>query len=75
MTDLTTLKTRRAEADTARHALALGESVVSVTDLQGQTVTYVAAEMNTLRRYIAELDDMIAAAEGTQRRGPIRFVL
>lgn len=71
--DLTTLKLRLAEAEAAFHKLQLGQQRVSVTFGPSKSVSYTAANISELRRYIADLKDQIAACEGRLRRGIVRF--
>lgn len=63
------------EAEMALHRLLTGSKEQSVSFGAGKSVAYTATNISELRRYINELKDEIAAAEGTGRpRGPIRFI-
>lgn len=68
-------KLHLAEAEMALHKLLTGTKEESVSFGAGKSVKYTATNISELRRYINELKDEIAAAEGTGRpRGPIRFI-
>lgn len=68
-------KLRLAEAEVALHALLTGSKEQTVSFGSGKSVGYTQTNIAELRRYINELKDEIAAAEGTgQKRGPIRFI-
>lgn len=68
-------KLNLAEAEMALHKLVTGTKEQTVSFGSGKSVTYTAASLAELRRYINELKDEIAVAEGTGRaRGPVRFV-
>ncbi len=71
MTDLTTLETRLTEAETALHLLATGGQRQTVDIGAGGRVTYTAANVADLRRYIADLKNRIATLKGLPRRAPI----
>lgn len=63
---LETLATWLSEAQTAYHALNTGTQTVSVGT--GDTrVTFTAAQVADLRRYISDLQAAIAALSGTSR--------
>lgn len=71
MTDLTTLRQRLADAETARHKLLTG-SMRERISRGGTDITYTRADIGKLERYIAELQSDIARAEGG---GPRRTTL
>jgi hypothetical protein len=73
MADLTTLKTRLAEAEDAEHKLVCGAHAVAV-DYDGQKVSFQAAGINQLRLYIARLKADIDKLEGVARGGSRRMV-
>ena len=63
-----------AEAEVSLHKLLTGSKEESVSFGAGKSVKYTATNIAELRRYISELKDEIAVAEGSgQKRGPIRF--
>lgn len=64
MTDITTLRAWRSEAQAALHQLVTGALVASCTRL-GRTVSYTQANVADLRSYISDLDQQIATAAGT----------
>lgn len=64
MPDLATLQSNLAEAEAALHALTIGNQRV-VVERQGTKITYTAANVSTLKSYIATLKSQIAAAGGT----------
>lgn len=64
-----------AEAEVALHKLLTGSKEQSVSFGAGKSVAYTATNISELRRYINELKDEIAVAEGRGKpRGPIRFI-
>lgn len=68
-------KLRLAEAEMALHKILTGSKEQSVSFGAGKSVAYTQANISELRRYINELKDEIAVAEGTGKpRGPIRFI-
>lgn len=67
MTDLTTLRQRLADAETARHKLLTG-SMRERISRGGTDITYTRADIGKLERYIAELQSDIARAEGSAPR-------
>lgn len=68
-------KLNLAEAEMALHKLLTGTKEESVSFGAGKSVKYTATNIAELRRYINELKDEIAAAEGTGKpRGPVRFI-
>lgn len=70
---LVVLKIRLAEAEEAQHKFALGQSVVSLRDQNGETVEYRSANADKLASYIRILEARIDALEGTARcSGPLR---
>lgn len=62
MADIETLKTRLAEAEDARHALATGGRVVDVWK-DGRRVRYAEANRGDLDTYIDGLKALIEAGE------------
>ncbi len=63
---LTTLQTWLSEAQTAYHALNTGQQVVSLS--QGTTsLSFTAAQVPQLRKYIADLQGAINALTGSTR--------
>ena len=74
MADVNQLKTFLLEAQLALHKLMTGAKEVSVEFGQNRRVTYSEINVNQLRRYISELENQIAAAEGGRVRGPIYTV-
>jgi hypothetical protein len=62
-----TAQQRLTEAEAALHALALGKSVVEITDASGDKVRYGPANMSRLREYIADLKSEVA---GVSRVSP-----
>lgn len=64
-----------AEAEIALHKLLTGSKELSVSFGAGKSVAYTQANISELRRYINELKEEIAVAEGrAQPRGAIRFI-
>lgn len=62
MADLETLQTRLAEAEAARHSLAMGERVIEVLR-DGRRMTFQASNRGDLDAYISELKASIADLE------------
>ncbi len=75
MHDLTTLRQRLAEAETALHRLMTGELEVTVSVGGYGATTYTQVSSDKLNQYITRLQHQIAVAEKRPRRGPlfIRF--
>lgn len=75
MADLATLELRLAEAELAKHKLAIGEKVVllSYSAEGSNTRQFNQASLPQLNAYIAELKSEIARAKGVSTRGPIYF--
>jgi hypothetical protein len=76
MTELETARSRLAEAEAARHRIVTGKGQQQVTTgAAGQTsmVTFQAADLGRLDRYIAELRNDIARLSGRGGRRPIYF--
>ncbi|TKW61710.1 MAG: hypothetical protein DI628_03540 [Blastochloris viridis] len=73
MSDLGTLQSRLADAETARHKLLTGTQEVTVNLHGFGSTTYTQANVKALDRYIAELRMQIARLTGGPRRGPILF--
>ncbi len=65
MTDTVTLEARLAEAETAYHALLIGQTV-QAAGLDGRSVTYTPADADKLAGYIQMLKVQLG-------RGPRRF--
>lgn len=64
-----------AEAEVSLHKLLTGSKEESVSFGAGKSVKYTATNISELRRYINELKDEIAVAEGRGKpRGPVRFI-
>jgi len=70
MTQLATLQKRLDEAETAYHALMLGDRIVSIS-IEGRGQSYTPADMGKLETYITRLKDRIARLQRGPRRGPI----
>lgn len=75
MTDVSILRTRLQQAETAYHDLMTGVAVRKFVDQNGESVEYSRANIAQLSSYIEALKQQIAALDGTaaQYRGPIRF--
>ncbi len=71
MADLTTLKTRLSEAESALHSLAIGARTAQV-DVDGHRISYTQASVDKLQGYIVRLRAEIAAAGGTEADGARR---
>lgn len=69
-----TLAERLVEAEAAYHSLALGQSVVEVRDASGDTLRYKSTDKSSLKAYINELKELIAADAGIAfvTRTPLR---
>ena len=74
MTDLATLQTRLAEAESAYHQLMLGAKEVSVTIGGYGATTFAQADSVKLEQYIAKLNSQISRLTGQPRRGIIKVV-
>lgn len=74
MTDLSTLRTRLSQAETAHHKLLTG-SLVETLQHGDQITRFTPANIDKLEAYIASLKSKIAGLEGTssQRRRPINL--
>ena len=72
-TDLSTLRKRLDEAETALHRLMLGELEVTVSVVGFGATNYNQTNRGQLERYIAKLKSDIAKHTGQARRGPIFF--
>lgn len=59
MADITTLRGWLAEAETARHSLAMGQSVAEVWR-DGRRMTFTKSSLSDLGKYIADLEGQIA---------------
>ncbi len=71
--DAATLKKYLAEAEKARHSLAMGDKITTISNIDGGSATYNQASLKQLSAYITFLEDKLAIIEGTKRRGPIEF--
>lgn len=58
----------------ARHSLLTGAAAVSVRFADGRAVTYTAANLSALDRYIAELRNTIAGTSAPRRSRTIYVV-
>lgn len=78
MADTLTACQRLQEADEAYHGLMLGQAVRSVTDENGETLTYTAANRDALLAYIRQLapfcTDYIPSAIAHCYNRPMRFL-
>jgi len=77
-TDVPTLQLRLAEAELARHKLAMGASEIDIGK-GDRTVKYNAASMPALLAYISELKSQLVqagalSAEASGRRRPINIL-
>ncbi len=74
MASLSELQARLAEAETALHNVLIGKGVAEVRDFNGESVRYNKADTTSLRAYIKELQDQIAALLGSPNTGgPMRI--
>ncbi|KZZ75087.1 gpW family protein [Aestuariirhabdus sp. Z084] len=71
MSDLSTLRQRLVEAESALHRLMIGELEVTVSVGGYGATTYAQSDINKLNAYIAKLKTEIAAKERRPRRGPL----
>ena len=71
MVDLSTLRQRLVEAESALHRLMVGELEVTVSVGGYGATTYAHADINKLDAYIAKLKREIAVKEQRPRRGPL----
>lgn len=62
---------RLLEAETALHALMTGRAVVTITDENGESVTYTRAKTSDLQVYIRDLQTLVAG--GRRRITKIHF--
>lgn len=72
--DIPQIKLRLAEAELAYHQLQTGKKVATVTFGPSKSVSYTAANMTDLLRYINDLKDKIADCEGRKGRRMIRWL-
>lgn len=71
-TDINTLRSRLAEAENAKHDLAVGRRASVVVDQNGERVEFQRSGMSELQKYINELTAEIAKANGSAPlNGPI----
>lgn len=61
------------DASAALHQLKLGRAVVSVTDQNGEKVTFQAADMASLQAYVDELGEGLGLIAKTSF-APLRFI-
>lgn len=73
MAQLATLQKRLAEAETAYHALMVGERIVTIS-IEGRGQSYTPADATKLSAYIDRLKGEIARQSGGPCRGPVRVV-
>jgi hypothetical protein len=66
--DLTALKTKLAEAETAYHRLLIGAGKASISFGPSKSVTYTQASIPKLRAYINDLNDQIGVIEGCAKK-------
>ena len=66
-----TVEERLAEAKAALHALTCGQSVVRISDQNGETVIYRPPDREALLKYIADLERLVAPS--VRAAGPLRF--
>jgi hypothetical protein len=59
----------------ARHKLLIGSSAETVRHADGRSITYRAADLPALDRYIAELRGSIAGTTTTARRSRVIYVV
>lgn len=71
---LSTLRTRLSEAESALHDLMIGGKPVIVRDQSGESVTFSTANVSRLQTYISHLKAQIAAGCGPVTGGAIRPV-
>lgn len=63
------------EAKAAYHQLMIGGSARVVVDGNGERVEFTAANASRLQAYITQLENQLAAENGTSRpRGPARAI-
>lgn len=68
---ITELKLKISEAETALHRIQLGDKEVRVSFGSGRQTQWNEVNINQLRRYINELKSELASLEGRKPRGPI----
>ena len=71
MPDITVLRERLAEAESALHRLMTGSLEVTVSVGGYGATTYAQTDIKQLKTYIGQLKSDIAALEGRPRRRPI----
>lgn len=73
--ELTALKLKIAEAETAYHRLMLGGAVVEVTDQNGEKVRYAQANRSGLYSYIQTLKALLPSDDAARPTSgpPLRF--
>ena len=69
MTDLATLQTRLANAETALDKLITGRQIVEIRHGQNEVMRFSAANIGQLRAYIADLKGQIAKINGVTPTG------
>ncbi len=72
MTELARLEQSLNEAETALHQLMIGGKAQSI-DYDGRRISYHAANIDGLRRHIAELKNRISILKGYPKRNPIHI--
>lgn len=66
---------RLHEANTAYHALMIGQSLVEVTDQNGERVRFTAAKRADLYAYIQELNALVTPPTACPpSNGPLSFL-
>ena len=64
-----------ADAKSALHDLLVGRSARVFVDQNGERIEYTAANRGALRTYVQELEQAIAAEQGTKKTGPLRVFI
>jgi len=62
-----------AEAKEALHALALGDKVSTISNIDGGSTTYTLTSVKQLKSYIRDLEDELGRIDNGKRRAPIEF--
>jgi len=62
-----------AEAKEALHALALGDKVSTISNIDGGSTTYTLTSIKQLKSYIRDLEDELGRIDNSKRRAPIEF--
>jgi len=74
MADLTTLRARFTEAETALHRLQTGSAVEEVSSPDGTRTRFTTTDAARLEKYITALAQQIERAVRGYPRGPIYFL-